>query len=53
MKRTVGIILVYIGIVAMATSLIFALYDRHPLVAVAAGGWFLLIIGIITYELKE
>ena len=37
----------------MATSLIFALYDRHPLAAVAVGGWFLVVIGIIAYELNE
>ena len=53
MKRIIGIILVFIGIVAMATSLIFALYDRHPLAAVSVGGWFLVVIGIIAYELNE
>ena len=53
MKRIVGIILVFIGIIAIATSIILALYDRHPLAAVGVGGWFLVIIGIIAYELKE
>lgn len=53
MKRIIGLIFGFIGIVAMATSMILALYDRHPLVAVAVGGWFLFIIGIITYELNE
>ena len=53
MKRIVGIILVFIGIVAIAASMIFALYDRHPLAAVGVGGCFLVIIGIIAYELNE
>ena len=53
MKRMVGIILVFIGIIAIATSIIFALYDRHPLAAVGVGGWFLVIIGFIAYELNE
>lgn len=53
MKRIIGLILVFIGIIAMATSIIFAFYVRHPLAAVGVGGWFLVIIGIIAYELNE
>lgn len=47
MKRKIGLIVGFIGIAAMATSLFIAAYNVDSLVAVAVGGLYLSIIGVI------
>lgn len=53
MKRIIGLIFGFIGIVAMATSMMFAAYNTDPLAAVAVGGLYLSIIGFIICNLKK
>lgn len=51
-RKKIGLIFSFIGIVAMATSMMIAAL-ADPLSAVAVGGLYLSIIGIIICNLKK